>query len=335
MCLLKLRLQRRELPVRQPRPVLGAVNQRPRRPSRIVQQRLVPGPRRIVHVDGEGRRLHRALAVPVVARIEELQVQHRREPVRMPHHPRRPPGHLILIAGRPAVRPGNHPHPVGPQRIQLLRRPLAVIDGFQIGVPRRLQRAIDLLQQIPRPLLRIGPRQQRRQRMLTPRLVAPVEHDQRHARRRLGHQPHTAIGHRVLGEPLLGQTQIVPRRPHRPPPLRQRDQRPHRRRLLLQGGHKGPPAPQGPSPIEHLGSNSITSPRPQGRGEDRRAPARQEGATPAYPPERRVCTAMWIVPSTPSISSRTSQALTRKTTIPRNPSHALRLASRLACSGQA
>ena len=226
----QLRPQRLELFAGQPLAVLRAVDQRARRPRPVVQQRLVPGTRGVVHVDGGGRRLQRRKPVPVVHRIMQLQVQHRREPVRRPAQPHGPPRHGVVIGRRPSARPRNHFHPVRAQAVHLLQ-PLA--RRLQIGVAGRLQVRIKRLEQLGPPLLRIGPRQHARQRMIVPRPLAALKHGQRHRRRRLGDHPHAAIGHRVLAEPLAGQTLVVARRPHRPPLLRPGDHPAHGRVLHL------------------------------------------------------------------------------------------------------
>jgi hypothetical protein len=95
------------------------VGQRPRGPRRIVEQRLVPGPARVVHIHCERRRLQRREPVVVVRRVKQLQLQNRAPPVRIPPQPHAPPADRVLERRRPPVRPRHHLHPVRPQRVQL------------------------------------------------------------------------------------------------------------------------------------------------------------------------------------------------------------------------
>ncbi|MNI43771.1 hypothetical protein D3C73_981120 [compost metagenome] len=261
MGLAQFRLQRLELIRRQPLAVLGPVNQRPAGPRRIVQQRLVPGARSIVHVDGEGRRLQRRKPVMIVRRMKQLQMHHRRPAVAVPTDPHRAPADRILIGLGPARPSRNHLHPVGPQRPELVRRPVAVgVAGrLDIGVARRLQRAVKRLHQFGARLLGIGLVDQPRQRMIR-RPNASDHHHQGRRRRRLGDHPHAAIGHGVLAKALGGQMGIIPRRPPRPARPRQGDQRP-RPAVLALGRSHAPPTERS-SPIHVVLHHRILPPRP-------------------------------------------------------------------------
>jgi hypothetical protein len=106
-------LQPVELCVGEHRAVRPGIDQRTGRPRRIVEQRLVPFGGGIVGVDRAGRRLERAEAVIVVERIEQRQMQDRRQRgVLIESHGRT--GHGVVEALRPAIRPRHDFHAVRP-----------------------------------------------------------------------------------------------------------------------------------------------------------------------------------------------------------------------------
>ncbi len=209
---------------------------RPRRPRRIVQQRLRPGACRIVHVQRHRRRLQRRQPVMVVLRVKALDMADRVH--RAPHvEPVRPPADRVVIGHRPAIRPRHHVHPVRPQHMQLARQRTArprIPHRLQIAVPAQHQLTVQRLQKLRPSLPRIRPRHQRRHRM---RVIAPlaVLHDQWQRRRRLGDQLHRPEPHRIAKESRLRQAHHVARAPRDPPRRSPGHHPPRRRRLAL--GH--------------------------------------------------------------------------------------------------
>ena len=78
IAVLQLRLQPVELLVGKVAALLRRIDQRARRPRRIVEQRLVPAPRRVVDVERHQRGLQRRETVVVVERMEQRQMQRSR-----------------------------------------------------------------------------------------------------------------------------------------------------------------------------------------------------------------------------------------------------------------
>jgi hypothetical protein len=72
---LEFGLQPVELLVGQIAALLRRIDQRPRRPRRIVEQRLVPAPGGVVRIERHQRRLQRRKAVMVVERMKQRQMR--------------------------------------------------------------------------------------------------------------------------------------------------------------------------------------------------------------------------------------------------------------------
>ncbi len=70
-------------------------------------------------VERHRRRLDGREAVVVVERMEELQMQDRRQPFGRDREAQRTPIDGVLIGLRPAVAAGHHLHAVGAQHVQL------------------------------------------------------------------------------------------------------------------------------------------------------------------------------------------------------------------------
>ena len=105
-------------------PLAGRIDQRPRGPRRVVEQRLVPGAGRVVDVDGGGGRLDGAHAVVIVGRVEQARVQDRAHAGhRLLGKAHGRPVGRILEGLRPAVRPRDHLHAIGAQHVQFAQAP--------------------------------------------------------------------------------------------------------------------------------------------------------------------------------------------------------------------
>ena len=179
-----------------------------------------------MRVDRPLRGLQRRHAVMVVQRIEEFQVQHRaaRQAERLSVDG-------VFIGLGPAAGRGHRLHPVGPQRIEFARR-IVHVHALDIGIARNQQETIEHLQEFAAVLARIGPGQQRQQRMLAA-LGASLIGEPGNRCRRLRDHADRAISHRICGEALGGQGRIVARRPLRLARRMQRDHRRHCRALAL------------------------------------------------------------------------------------------------------
>ena len=212
------------------------------------------------------RRLQRRQPVPVVQRVPQLQVHHRRPAVRRPRDPHRAPIDRIVPRLGPARPARNHLHPVGPQRPQLVRHPIAVAVArrLHVRVARHLQRPVQRLHQLRPRLLGIGPPDQLRQRMgVVPRPVH--EHRERRGRRSLGDHPHAAISHRIPLKPLARQAGVVVRRPPGPSDAGERHHRPGPARLRL-GRSRLRPLAERPSHRNHRNlPETWILPRKEGR----------------------------------------------------------------------
>ncbi len=217
-----------------PLPVRALVDDRPRRPCRVVEQRLRPGARRVVHVDRTRRRIQRRQPVVVVLRMEALHVQHR-HPV-LPHvedvlaSPDR-----VFVGHRPAIRARHHLHPVRAQHVELAR-PAGTDLPRRLDVPvaRKQEVAVEELHQRRAALSGIGRGEQVEHRMHVEPPVDVLRHH-RHRGRRLGDDLHAAERHRVAEKAHPGQRATVPRRPGDPPGALKGDHRRGSGGLRLRG----------------------------------------------------------------------------------------------------
>ncbi len=180
----------------------------------------------------------------IVERMKELQMQERHPLGLRRETPHRSTG-PVIIRLRPPVPPLDDADPVGPQEMQFAQR-RADHQRLDESIARQQQMPIERLEKVrpAHPSVRLA--QQCRRRVLRPLPLALIDQP-RHGRRRLGHQPDTAMRHRVLHEPFARQGGIRPPRPARLPLRRQRQQRP--RRLLL--GHGTTPRPRQERPDIH------------------------------------------------------------------------------------
>ena len=216
-----------------PMPVGAPVDDRARRPRRIVEQRLRPGARRVVHVDRIRRRRQRRQAVVIVLRMEALHVQHR-HPVRSHVEDVLRRADRVLVGHRPAVAPRHHLHPVRAQHVELARP----VPGADRRPPRdsRRPRAAGARRSSPAAPPRSGPGSARASRSITGCDVEPpvdVLHHHRHRRRRLGDDLHAAERRPDCRESRPASASRVARRPGRPAPRPEGDERRRRRGLRL------------------------------------------------------------------------------------------------------
>jgi hypothetical protein len=101
----------------------------------------------------------------IVARMKQRQMQDRRALVGAEREAHGLGAHRVIVGRGPAVRPRHHAHAVGAQRMEFARHALHG-HGFEISVSRHQEIAVDALQERRPALARIGPREQRQQRML-------------------------------------------------------------------------------------------------------------------------------------------------------------------------
>ena len=221
-------------------PVLPAIDNRPRRARRIVQQRLGPARRRIMHVKRHRRRLHRRQPVMIVLRVKALDMTNRQGPIAQ-IKPVLAPAHRILIGNGPPIRTRHNRHPVGPQHMQLHGQHILAPHGLQIPVPAEQQLTIQGLEQLCPPLRPVGPRDQVQNGMHVIAAHLILTH-QRQSRRRLGNQLHRPKPDRIGTEPALGQRHRIARAPCHTPHLPPRHDRPGRTGLFL--GHVRRRAPK-------------------------------------------------------------------------------------------
>jgi hypothetical protein len=126
-----------------------------------------------VGVDRDGGGFERAQPVMVVERVEQGEMQDRRDRPRLleAHGASR---HRILVGLRPAVRTGHDTHAVGPQRVELAHRAVEA-HRLDIGVAADEKIGGDGFEKARPVLARIGTREQRCERMLVERLRALVD----------------------------------------------------------------------------------------------------------------------------------------------------------------
>ena len=174
--------------------------------------------------------LDRRQSVVIVERMELREMQDRRHERaglrRALFEAQRAPRDRVLVSLRPAVHAGHHAHAVGPQRVELahLLRSLAVQDDrLDVGVAGEQEMRAKRLQERRALLARIGPREQRGERMRLACGVALVG-EIGHRRRALGDKLHRAVHDRVADEALAGERRVIARRPARPATGFQRDQ---------------------------------------------------------------------------------------------------------------
>ncbi len=210
-------------------PLGPGIDDRPRRPRRIVQKRLRPVRGRIVNLQRLRRRLQRRQAIVIVQRVEEPDMANRRQAFQV--KPVTPGPDNIVIGHRPAVGPGNHLHPVSAQHMHLARI-TGIAHAFDIGVAGQQQLRIDRLEKLGLSLGAIRTADQRQQRMRV-KAAAVVLQDQGQRGAGLGHQPDTAKAHGVAHEPLPHQAGGVARPPHRTPGAAPRGHPARRTGLLL------------------------------------------------------------------------------------------------------
>jgi len=115
--------------------------------------------------------------------------------------------------GRPAIAAGLDAHAIGTQRVKLAQ--LAVEqDGFEIGVAVEQQIGADRFDERNAGVRRIGPLDEREQRMIASLLAAFID-EPRNGSRRLDHHAHTAMTDGVALIALAGERRAVARGPAR------------------------------------------------------------------------------------------------------------------------
>src|SRR6187399_991922 len=84
----------------------------------VVEQRLVPAGRGVMRIDRDGSRLYRAHPVVIVDRVEERQMQDRRQR-RTLVETHRAATDRIVVGLWPTISTRHKLHAIGPQRIEL------------------------------------------------------------------------------------------------------------------------------------------------------------------------------------------------------------------------
>ena len=203
-----------ELVTAQRRAVAGLIDQRARRPRRIIKQRAVPVSRRIMDSNRPRRGIQAAGAIMIVERMKAADMQ---QPGAIPLRfcrvaAEHVPG-AIKIARRPATPVGFHRHAFRAQREQR--------GGQAIGAGRHLDIGIAVQQQLrrqrfeePRPRRAEAGTCQHRQR----RVAGRVRY-QRRAARPLGDKPDCPRCHRV-GQKAFAHLRLVSARRLAPLPGR-------------------------------------------------------------------------------------------------------------------
>jgi hypothetical protein len=182
-------------------------------PRRVVEECLVPGARRVVDIERRGGGFHGGQAVMVVRRMEQRQMQDRRQRLVLADgkaHGLR--ADRIFVSGGPAVRIRHHAHAVGAQRMEFVRRAIEA-HRLHIGIARHHEVPVEALEKALPALPRIGPRQQCQQRMRA-KLAPLARQHQRQGGGRLAHQAYGAVHDGVLLEAFAGKRRVVARRPH-------------------------------------------------------------------------------------------------------------------------
>jgi hypothetical protein len=180
---------------------------------RVVEQRLVPGSRRVVDVERGRRRFHGRQAVMIVGRMEEGQMQDRRHRfVRLLREADRLPADRIIVGYGPTVGSRHHAHPVGPQRVQFARRAIDQ-DSLHIGVSGHEQVTIDAFEKTLSALTGIRVSQKGQKRMRD-ELPCSAFQRQRKRGRRLGDKSHRPVHDGVLLKSLARQSRIIAWRPN-------------------------------------------------------------------------------------------------------------------------
>jgi hypothetical protein len=201
-----------------------------------------------VDIEAGLRRLQRRHAVVIIQRMKQRHMQHCWHRPLILAQPQGPPAGGIVIGRGPAIGPGHHPHAIGSQPKDATH--LAIDDpGLQIGIACRLQIGIDRLEHLPARLPSVGPRQQRRQRMLI-HPPAPIAHHQRHAVGRFGNQPNTSVHDRIPCKALVDEAGKAPIAPARRPQLAEAQQRMPAKRLSL-GRRVCPATQEAADPVRH------------------------------------------------------------------------------------
>ncbi len=192
-------------------PLGPAIDNRPRWPRRVIQQRLRPTARGVMHIHRHRRRLQGAKAVVIVLGVKIADMTNRR------HRPAGvkamlAPAHRIFVSHRPTIRPRHHAHPVRPQHMQLDRQTTLAADRLDIAIAAQQHLTIQRLKQLCPALPRIRAAHQFHQRMF---IIAPrrVLHDQRQGRRRLGNQLDRPKPHWIAAKARSRQAHTVPRAP--------------------------------------------------------------------------------------------------------------------------
>ena len=211
------------------RAVRPGIDERAGGPRRIVEQRLVPGRGGVVRVDGDGGGFERAQPVMIVQRIEQREMQDRRnEPRLLEAHGAR--SNRIFVCLRPTVRPRHDAHAVRPQRVEFTHRAVEV-HRLDIAVAADQEIGGDRFKKARPVLARIGAREQGRERMLVERLRAFIDKEGERADI-LRHQLDRTMHDRIGDEALARERRIVARRPPRAARRRKLNQ-PRRARSLL------------------------------------------------------------------------------------------------------
>ena len=97
---------------------IGAgIDQGAGRACRIVEQCLVPAGRGVMRIDSDSSRFYRAHAVVIIDRVEERQMQNRRQR-RTLIEAHRAATDRIIIALWPTINACHKLHTIGPQRIE-------------------------------------------------------------------------------------------------------------------------------------------------------------------------------------------------------------------------
>lgn len=138
----------------------------------------------------------------IVDRREGADVHQRRAPgFVLRRQPRNILADLVAIGDRPAARIGLHRHPLGPQRIELAHRAVAIGQDLHIAIAvQQKMRG----QRLDQRLAAAARRHQRAQRR--------VARLQRRAAGAFGHQLHCALRHRIVAIGIA-QLRLVTARP--------------------------------------------------------------------------------------------------------------------------
>ena len=192
-------------------PLGPLVDDRPRWPGGIVEKRLGPAARGIVHIHRLRRRLQGRQAVMIVLGVKALDVADAGrtigdvEAVLAPRDG-------VFIGHRPAIRARHHAHPVRAQHVQFHRHTSTGAHGLDIGIAGQQKLAVKRLEQLRPALRRVGCPDQIKHRMYRKAPLGVLQ-DEGQRRRRLGDHLDAAKAHRIAGKTGARKADRVARAP--------------------------------------------------------------------------------------------------------------------------